>query len=65
MMDRKETLIREVEDLPTAFLQEVLDFVQFLKAKETQDHLETALLSESALRKDWLKPEEDEAWQGL
>jgi len=65
MMDRKETLIREVEDLPTAFLQEVLDFVQFLKVKITQDHLETALLSESALRKDWLKPEEDEAWQGL
>jgi hypothetical protein len=34
MMDRKETLIREVEDLSTAFLQEALDFVQFLKAKE-------------------------------
>ena len=65
MMDRKETLIREVEDLPTVFLQEVLDFVQFLKDKATQDNLETALLSESALRKDWLKPEEDEAWRSL
>ena len=65
MVDRKETLIREVEDLPPAFLQEVLDFVQFLKVKATQEYLETALLSESALRKDWLKPEEDEAWQGL
>jgi len=65
MMDRKRTLIREVEDLPTAFLEEVIDFVQFLKVKATQDHLETALLSESALGKDWLKPEEDEAWEGL
>ncbi len=65
MMDRKETLIHEVEDLPTAFLQEVLDFVQFLKVKATQEHLETALLSESALRKDWLESEEDEVWQGL
>lgn len=65
MMDRKETLIREVEHLPTAFLREVLAFVQFLKVKATQEHLEMALLSEFALRKDWLKPEEDEAWQGL
>ncbi len=27
--------------------------------------LETYLLSESALAKDWLRPEEDEAWQHL
>jgi len=65
MMDRKETLIREVEGFTPVFLQEVLDFVQFLKDKATQDNLETALLSESALRKDWLKPEEDEAWRSL
>lgn len=26
---------------------------------------ETALLSESALAKDWLRPEEDAAWQDL
>lgn len=64
-MDRKGMLIRELEDLPAAFLQEVLDFVRFLKAKTTQEHLETALLSESSLRKDWLRPEEDEAWRSL
>jgi len=65
MMDGKETLIRELEDLPAAFLQEVLDFVRFLKAKATQERLETALLSESSLRKDWLRPEEDEVWRDL
>jgi len=27
--------------------------------------LETYLLSESALAKDWLRPEEEEAWQDL
>ena len=27
--------------------------------------LQTYLLSESALAKDWLRPEEDEAWQHL
>jgi len=64
-MNRKETLIRELEDLSAASLQEVLNFIQFLKIKATQEHLETVLLSESALRKDWLRPEEDEAWQSL
>lgn len=29
------------------------------------EKLETALLSESALAKDWLTPEEDEAWKDL
>jgi len=61
----KEILIRELEGLPATFLQEVPDFVQFLKHKENQKPLETALLSESALQKDWLRPEEDEAWQDL
>lgn len=65
MMDRKEMLIRELEDLPEVSLQEVLDFVKFLKVKASRELLETALLSESALRKDWLRPEEDEAWQSL
>ena len=64
-MNRKETLIRELEDLSAASLQEVLNFIQFLKIKATQEHLETVLLSESALRKDWLRPEEDEAWRSL
>jgi len=27
--------------------------------------LELSILSEAALQKDWLKPEEDEAWQNL
>jgi Arc/MetJ-type ribon-helix-helix transcriptional regulator len=29
------------------------------------DESEITLLSESSLEKDWLKPEEDEAWQDL
>jgi hypothetical protein len=27
--------------------------------------METAILSESVLAKDWLSPEEDEAWKNL
>lgn len=64
-MDKKETLVRELEDLSEISLQEVLDFVRFLKAKTAQERMEMALLSEEVLRKDWLKPEEDEAWQSL
>ncbi len=28
-------------------------------------NIELAILSESSLKKDWLKPEEDEAWGDL
>ena len=58
-------MIREIDDLPRTLLQEVLDFVRFLKSKSNQERLETALLSETALGNDWLRPEEDEAWRDL
>jgi hypothetical protein len=61
----KEILLRETEDLPISLLQEVLDFIRFLKMKAAQERLETALLSQSTLQKDWLRPEEDEAWRDL
>lgn len=58
-------IIREIEEVPDPFLEEILDFVQFLKAKKGRETLETALASELTLKKDWLKPEEDEAWRNL
>ena len=64
-MQDKETVIREIDDLPETLLQEVLDFVRFLKTKKPRGPSETALFSETVLRKDWLKPEEDEAWRDL
>ncbi|VXD24945.1 conserved hypothetical protein [Planktothrix serta PCC 8927] len=64
-MNRKELLIKEVENSPDFILQEVWDFLQFLKAKYQQDKLEMSVISESSLQKDWLQPEEDEAWQNL
>ena len=36
-----------------------------MRMSEGSEGLETYLLSESALAKDWLRPEEDEAWQDL
>ena len=64
-MDRREKLIREMEGLTASDLQEVLDFVRFLKTKPLKKRSETLTFSESSLRKDWLRPEEDEAWQDL
>lgn len=64
-MNAKELIIQEIENIPEFLLDEVLDFLQFVKAKYQQEKLETSLLSESSLQKDWLKPEEDAAWQDL
>ena len=64
-MTKKELLIEEINQVPEPFLDDVLDFVQFLKAKIIKEKLDIAIASESSLKKDWLRPEEDEAWQNL
>ena len=64
-MSKKELLISEIEQVPEALIDELLDFVHFLKSKIIKERVDTAIASESSLRKDWLRPEEDEAWQSL
>lgn len=64
-MSKKEIQIQEIEQVPESYLDEVLDFVHFLKSKIIREKLDTAIASESSLKKDWLLPEEDEAWQSL
>jgi hypothetical protein len=64
-MSAKDLIIQEMEQVPEPMLEEVLDFLRFLKAKQLQESLEIPILSESSLEKDWLRPEEDEAWQHL
>lgn len=64
-MGKKELLLSEIEQVPEPFLDEVLDFVHFLKTKIIKERLDTTIASESSLKKDWLMPEEDEAWQDL
>lgn len=62
----KDQLIQEIEETPDSTLKEVLDFLLFIRSREIQqEQLETSLLSEPSLAKDWLTPEEDEAWQHL
>ena len=64
-MTKKELLIEEIDQVPEPFLDDVLDFVQFLKAKIIKEKLDIAIASESSLKKDWLRPEEDDAWQRM
>lgn len=64
-MSKKELLLSEIDQVPEPFLDELLDFVHFLKTRIIKERLDAAIASESSLKKDWMKPEEDEAWQSL
>jgi len=64
-MSTKDLIIQEIEQVPEPMLEEVLDFLRFLKAKQIQERLETPILSESSLQKEWLTQVEDEAWRDL
>ena len=64
-MKTKELIQKEIEVFPEPYLEEILDFIQFLMGKASKKRMETAIMSESVLAKDWLSPEEDEAWKSL
>ncbi len=49
--------------LTTVAEDELLQFIAFLKFRKEQT--ETHLASQATLAKDWLNPEEDQAWQHL
>jgi hypothetical protein len=61
----KDLVLEEIEKVPEPYLVEILDFIRFLEAKDLERKMETVIASESSLKKDWLRPEEDEAWQDL
>jgi len=65
MSQVKEEIISELEGLPPRTYDEVLDFIRYLKFRRRRAAPDTALASEPTLRKDWLRPEEDEAWSDL
>ena len=64
-MTTKDKVKQEIEGVPEIFLDEALDFIRYLKTKPVHEHKETLVASESSLQKDWLRPEEDAAWQDL
>jgi len=50
-MSKKELLINKIEHVPESLLDEVLDFVRFLKAKVNNGKYSAIIVSESTLRK--------------
>nr|QNO56066.1 hypothetical protein GIJIEOGM_00007 [Methanosarcinales archaeon ANME-1 ERB7] len=61
----KESIAKEIENVPELYLIELLDFIRFLETKAVTQKMELAVASVSSLKKDWLKPEEEEAWKEL
>jgi len=64
-MEVKELIAKEIENVPEPYLMEILDFIRFLRIKALEQKMELVLASESSLKKDWLKPDEDEAWKDI
>ena len=64
-MTNHAVLLREIETLPAASLDEVVNFVAWIKYRKLSQVSETMLLSETSLSKDWDTQEEDEAWTEL
>lgn len=62
-MTTKESILKEIKKMPEPLLEEVLDFILFLENKPLGEEVATTIASESSLKKDWLKQEEDEAWK--
>jgi len=59
----EKIILEKLKQLPPIYWKEVIDFIEFLKLKIEKK--ETLFLSEKSLAKDWLLPEEDEAWKDL
>jgi hypothetical protein len=64
-MTVKESLLQVVEELPSEYLVNLAEFANRLRLKAAHREVPTALASEDVLAKDWLRPEEDEAWKDL
>jgi hypothetical protein len=65
-------ITEQLRELPSDKLVVVYDFVSYLLERERQqapfqfsEAFETMLASEDVLRRDWDRPEEDEAWASL
>ncbi len=64
-MGVKEQLIAEIARSPEPLLRELLEFARSLRSVAGAANAELAVLSESALAKDWLVLEENDAWADL
>ncbi len=64
-MSTREALSEEIKNTPERLLDEVYDYLLFLKHKKQSEKVMTHIVSEKTLSRDWDSPEEDEAWKNL
>jgi hypothetical protein len=64
-MTTKEAILKAMEDLPEEYLDELASYAERLRRRTAVESSPAALASERTLAKDWLRPEEDEAWRDL
>jgi transcriptional regulator with AAA-type ATPase domain len=65
MTKKRELLLHEIHEAPESVVDELLSFVQQRKSEPHRRDLEVPLACAPVLEKDWLRPEEDEAWRDL
>ncbi|NJN23631.1 MAG: DUF2281 domain-containing protein [Acaryochloridaceae cyanobacterium RL_2_7] len=61
-MNTKDLIDQELEGATPDLLREVLALIKLRKGGGDSS-IETAVMSESSLAKEWLSPEDEEAWQ--
>lgn len=65
-MNTKELLLQEIDQAPEPILDEVLDFLRFLKAKQQQEALENQLdLEEARAVLQEVEKEGTVSWESL
>ncbi len=64
-LSKIDQIITELNNFPEKLMDEVLDYINYLKGKLIKQDIKTAIMSESSLKKDWLRPEEDKVWEDL
>lgn len=64
-MTNREHLVNELKGLPDFVIDEVYSFVEYLKHKWLEEKQDILTAATTSLQKDWLRPEEDKAWENL
>lgn len=64
-MSTREPIEKEIAALPEDLQRKVYDFAARLKTRAAEEPFNGAVLSESALARDWNLPKEDAAWANL
>jgi len=64
-MTVKDKLIEELATMPDGLVAELLEHARALRQRNGRGAREAAIAAEPMLARDWLRPEEDEAWKDL